>query len=176
PAAAADAAPVTAPAATQPATKPAGETTVGYRHWAAFKPGSFTRLKGQLATDVGMKVEFELVASLVEIRPDRVVLEYVTTAFENGVAQKPEVAKQVAPAVNPNQTERLVGEEEVTVGDRKLKCKVYETTNVQPAAAKAPPITSRLWVSDEVPGGIVKSVTTQQGGTITLVLDECRAK
>ncbi len=55
------------------------------------------------------------------------------------------------------------GEEEIEIGDKKLKCRVVErVTKIGDSESR-----TKMWVSDEVPGGLVKSEVSSDGKVTT---------
>ncbi|MBI2898873.1 MAG: hypothetical protein HYY17_01675 [Planctomycetes bacterium] len=59
------------------------------------------------------------------------------------------------PADHKQAETKAAGEEEVAVGDKKLKCHVFETTSYNCAGEKQS--VSKIWYNTEVPGWAVRS-------------------
>jgi hypothetical protein len=155
------------------------QAAAGYDAWAKCKPGAYAKYKNE--TDAGgQKTVMEMTQKLVEVTADKVVIEVVTSMDMGGQkmdmpAQKIEIPKAGATTPNaaPNTNAAAGGAtastttEEVTVGGQKVKCTVTTVTS-DVGGQKSE---SKVWTSEEVPGGMVKSETksAQMSATMTLV-------
>jgi hypothetical protein len=132
-----------------------------YTGWSKQKPGAW--VKHKMVSDAGgQKTEMEMTTKLIELTADKAVVE--TASVMNVGGQKIDVPgmKRDVPAkwdpakANPNpnapKPEIKEGSEDVTVGGKSYKCKTYETTMKSDQAT----MTSKTWMSDDVPGGTVK--------------------
>jgi hypothetical protein len=153
-----------------------------YKHWARFKPGAFSVVrtermaKGPKAEMI--EAEFTVTTTLKEVTPERVVVELeIVTVGENEKAEmlprkqaypakieKDEALKMEDPKKGDKVEDAEVvgveqGEEEIRVGDKKIKCKWLETKSRQGDQTT----TTKAWTSDEVPGQVVKMVVTMEG-------------
>ena len=152
-----------------------------YQTWAKFKVGATVKYK-QTSEMVGMNTESEVVYSLLELTPEKAVVEMsgVTVMGGNKIempktkldypAKMNEPDPASATEATAPKADVKQGEGEIEVAGGKLKCKTVESNITQGDAV----MTSKIWVSDEVPGSLVKSVTTMEKPiksttTITLV-------
>ena len=153
-----------------------------YKHWAKFKPGAFSVAKTQRASK-GVKAEFTVTTTLKEITPERVVVELqiVTVGSDEKMEMLPK--KQAYPAMiekdearkmeameHPKKGDKVEGaevldvtqgEEEIKVGEQKIKCRLLETKSKQGEQT----VSTKTWTSDQVPGQVVKTVVTMEGPT-----------
>jgi hypothetical protein len=148
-----------------------------YKFWAGSKPGATavhlerTKLggpEGKLVPD-GVD-EKRITYKLVEVNDERAVVEQVVTErdFLGYVQAAP--TRYIYPAqLKRSYLERMLatdktGEETVKVAGKDIKCKTVEGTLKGPDGVR---IEFKLWLSDEVPGRIVKQVrTTRKGGEL----------
>jgi hypothetical protein len=151
-----------------------------YTSWAKFKPGTTTKMK--MATEVGgSKSESAITSKLVEVAADKLVLEVETETTVMGQsfkapATKRDVPKQLsvgtAPATpTPAPTSALSTEEgaetlKLAGIEVKTKWRKYTTT------AGGNETVGQVWMSDDVPNGVVKSVTTSAAFSSTMELVE----
>jgi hypothetical protein len=150
-----------------------------YRFWASSKPGATavhvekTKLSGPEGTLVPDGVDEKQIAyKLVEVDKDRLVVQMVVTEqdFLGFVEAAP--TRHIYPAkLKKTHLERVfltegdkTGEDTVKVGDKDLKCKTVAGTVKEPGGEQ---VEFKLWLSDEVPGSIVKQVrTSRQKGAV----------
>src|SRR5262249_48082676 len=150
-----------------------------YKFWAGTKPGATavhleqTKLsgpEGKLVPDGGD--EKRIAYKLVEVDKDRAVVEMVVTEqdFLGYVQAAP--TRYIYPAkVKKSHLERIIvadggktGEEALKVEGKDIKCKTLAGTVKGPDGEQ---IEFKLWLSDDVPGTIVKQVrTTRQKGEL----------
>jgi hypothetical protein len=148
-----------------------------YKHWAQFKPGAFSELKTE-GNAMGMKTKTTMTRTLKEITPERAVVEITVATLAGGQKMDMPPQKQQIPAKIEAEDARKIedpkkgdkteageildvkkGEEEVKVGDKKIKCKWVETKIKQDDQT----ITSKSWTCEDVPGQIVKTAMTMEG-------------
>lgn len=148
---------VAAPAAAQDVPNPA------YEAWSKFKPGATARIVGSTKT-MGMETTVEITTKLVEITPQQATVEVsaVINAGGNKMEQPAERAP-VAARVKQADSPAPVGEEEVTLDGKKYRCRVYELKRTEDGTT----VVARTWMSDEVPGGIVKVESSTQGAVVS---------
>lgn len=163
-------------AGTTPAAQPAGgktepaktETSATKHPWANFKVGSSATTKTTTALEVGgkaMNTSTEIKQTLVELTADKAVVEVETDAMGAKSKTKLEVPLTAsATSAIPNmpadsKVTPKQGEETITVKGKAINCKWYEVETEQ-AGNK---ISSKTWMSSEVPGSVVKSVTKTTG-------------
>lgn len=151
-----------------------------YKMWSNFKPGSWARYN--VVTDGGaFKSELVMTMKLVEVTPEKVVLETSSTINAGGQkidtpAQKTEIPAKVEKKeggnANADVTSKEVGEEDVAVSGKSYKCKVQETTGKSAGGS----FNGKTWSSEQVPGGTVKVMSKTEGATTsntTMTLAEC---
>jgi len=120
-----------------------------YTHWSSFKPGSWVKIK--MEGSMGdQKLEMTQTTKLLEVTPEKVVVEHKRSMKMAGQALPEQVEKDEVPA-KKEKVEKILkeSEEEIEVNGKKMKCKVLEMEDEQKAQLK-------FWVSKDVPGGIVK--------------------
>ena len=150
-----------------------------YKFWAGAKPGATavhvekTKLSGPEGKVVPDAVdEKRIVYKLVEVDKDRAVVEMVVTEqdFLGYVQAAP--TRYIYPVkVKKSHLERVIlaeggkaGEDTVKVDGKELKCKTISGTLKGPDGEQ---IEFKVWLSDDVPGAIVKQVrTTRQKGDL----------
>jgi hypothetical protein len=150
-----------------------------YKFWAGSKPGATavhlerTKLSGPEGKLVPDGVDEKRIAyKLVEVNNDRVVVEMVVTEqdFLGYVQAAP--TRYIYPAkLKKAHLERILladggktGEDTVKVEGKDLKCKTLAGTV---KGSDGEQIEFKLWLSDDVPGTIVKQVrTTRQKGDL----------
>lgn len=133
-----------------------------YVGWSKQKPGAW--VKHKMVSDAGgQKTEMEMTTKLIELTPEKAVVETASVMNVGGqkidvpgmkrdVPAKWEPGKipgQPADAPKPDIKE---GTGDATVGGKTYKCKTYEVTMKTDQAT----MTSKTWMSEEVPGGTVK--------------------
>jgi hypothetical protein len=151
-----------------------------YKFWASSKPGAtavhheHTKLSGPEGKFVPDGVdEKRITYKLVSVNDDRVVVEMLVTEqdFLGYVQAAP--TRYIYPAkLKKANLERILveaggktGEETVKVKDKEMKCKTLAGTVKGPGGEQ---VEFKLWLSDAVPGTIVKQVRTtrQKGGDL----------
>jgi hypothetical protein len=151
-----------------------------YKFWAGSKPGATavhleqTKLSGPEGKLVPGGVDEKRIAyKLVEVNDDRAVVEMVVTEqdFLGYVQAAP--TRHIFPAKwKKSNLERILldaggktGEDTVAVGGKDIKCKTVAGTIKGPDGEQ---VEFKLWLSEDVPGTIVKQVRTarQKGDVI----------
>lgn len=143
--------------------------SMAYTMWAKYKPGTAVTYKtmskfGDYASEGTMEMK------LVEVTPEKVVIEMTTSMMTGGQEmkmppQKVEYPKMVKKAegndMNPAEKDGKVGEgeEEVTVAGKTVKAKWYAYEIKQESGKTI----SRVWTSEDVPGMTVKNITKIEG-------------
>ena|SRR5688572_2277424 len=131
-----------------------------YELWADCKVGSWVKLKMVLKAGQ-MDIETTVVTTLLEITPEKAVVESHTTSKfgdkemklppqKEEISQKPDPAKPMKPAGE--------SEEEITAGGKKLKCRVYDFEMEQGGQKSK----GKSWVTKEIPGGVARSEFTSE--------------
>ncbi|RCK79537.1 MAG: hypothetical protein OZSIB_4291 [Candidatus Ozemobacter sibiricus] len=137
-----------------------------YQNWARFKPG--TRVAYSQTSEVmGNTTESQIVYELVEVTPDKVVVELTgsttllgkRTDMPKARLEYPARTDPADPTVKNALNARTASTEEtLDLLGGKLTCKVFEATVEQQGST----IKSRFWYSDEIPGSLVKSETIME--------------
>lgn len=154
-----------------------------FKSWAGYKPGASVTLK--TVTDfAGNKTESLMTNKLVEVGADKLVIETTTVTKVAGmeIAGPPfkrDVPKMLdgptgKPAATVGKPEGTFenGTEEVKIAGTAIKTKWYKFKLEKPVQSLG-----QTWMSDEVPGMIVKSVTKLEGqvaSTTTMELVEIK--
>jgi hypothetical protein len=146
-----------------------------YTSWAKFKPG--TSLTVKVTSTVGGKSnETVITNTLVSVAADKLVLETAVTDKAGGKevihpGQKRDVPKTVpilpgfkkedlpGPGRKPPGTVEE-GTETLKVGGTEYKAKWYRIKQTVPGGGE---IEGKTWMSDEVPGSVLKSETSVKG-------------
>ncbi len=154
--------------------------------WNKCKPGTSGTIR-TISDSAGMKTEILMTNTLVEVGADKLVVETATTIKTNGMeikapAQKRDVTKTIVlkkgdkkdHAFNgkaPGKTEE--GNETLKIAGMEVKTKWYKAANDLGGVKSE----TKHWVSDDMPGMMVKSVTTTSGtvtSTITMEVIEVK--
>jgi len=146
-------------------TKAAVETKVAKHPWGSFKVGSYVVLKS--TTEVaGRKMVTETKTTLNALTADKATVEMATTAMGNTSKTNVDIPITAsAPTATPTgtvatpQAEVKTSEETITIAGKSLKCKVTTATS----EANGMKSESKSWMSEEVPGFVVKSVVKTTG-------------
>lgn len=147
-----------------------------YEQWSKFKVGAFAKLESDIVAQ-GMTTKTTTTTKLVELTPDKAVLEITTSMLVMGQkmdqpVQKIDVPAQIekaadAPADKPKVN---TGEETVKVAGKDIKATWTETETTMGGMT----IKAKTWTSPEVPGSVVKMTSVGSGAmasntTTTLV-------
>jgi hypothetical protein len=155
-----------------------------YTGWAKFKPGTTVTMKSQSETKMQgmadpMKSEMTSTTKLVDMKPDEATVETTTkmvmmgneTAMPANTMKVPaKVDSGKAGPATADMKNVKEGTDKVEVGGKSYDCKTKEydmETNGMKTHTK-------VWTSDQVPGGTVKMESTSTGAadtkmTMTLV-------
>jgi hypothetical protein len=157
-----------------------------YSSWAKFPKGTTVRMKS-ISTVNGKTSEVIVTLTLLEAGPEKVLIESVSTEIRKGKdfktePVKREIAKTIAlpkgltkedfAATKPPGT-TAEGSETLKVGDMELKVVWYKYR----AEVDGTKIEGKRWVSNQVPGNIVKNEITSSGvfsSTLNLELAEIK--
>jgi hypothetical protein len=150
-----------------------------YKFWANSKPGASavhverTKLSGPEGKEIPGGVDEKRIAyKLLEVDSDRVLVEMVVTEQDLLGYVQSAPTRHIYPAkLAKSRLERILleqggktGEETVKVGDKEMKTKTVSGTIKVPDGED---LDFKLWLSDEVPGTIVKQVrTARQKGEV----------
>jgi hypothetical protein len=126
-----------------------------HKAWSAFKPGTWVKTKTEITRDDG-KAVVESVATLIESTPQKTVVEAKVIVTQKGKAQGvPPRNLELLPTDKDEGQVVKKGEEDLTVAGKKLKCR-WQDIEIDQNGQKS---FSRLWLNDDVPGGMVKMET-----------------
>jgi hypothetical protein len=144
--------------------------------WGAFKVGSYVKTKTTTSMQVmgkAMDTSTESKTTLAELTADKAVLEVETTVAGNTSKTRMDMplTAGVTPTANPSAGPApavKTGTDTVTVGGKTLDCKTMEVET----EASGNKVNTKVWTSDQVPGAVVKSVSTTSGATTTKTTTE----
>ena len=163
----------------KPAEKAPGKTVEmkenpEFTYWSKFKAGSSTTMSGDMEAS-GQKMGMEMTVTLVEADKDKgtVTLERSGAMEFNGQKINQPPSKSVVDSKpKANETYKEAGEETLTIAGKELKCKVYEVEQGEGPGK----MSARIWVSEEVPGGMVKMTMKGPQGSGELTVKSFDAK
>ncbi len=148
-----------------------------FASWAKFKPGTSITLKTSNAMGQ-IKSETAITTTLLEVADEKLVVEMTVVSSVNGMEfksppTKREVPKSVTlpagtPKPDPNKkAEGLVeeGTETLKISGMDVKAKCFKIKS----KVNGIEVESKSWISDDVPGGLVKSETTTTGAMPTML-------
>jgi hypothetical protein len=155
-----------------------------YANWKGFKPGSSVTMK--MVTEAGgAKTEMSQTHTLVEINADKAVIETKGSMVMGGnkidlPANKRDIPAKVekpkgGDAKGDGKADVKESSEDLTVGGKKVKCKVTETKS-ESAGTKTH---SKVWMADEIPGHMAKMESQSEGASksaMTMTADSFEAK
>jgi hypothetical protein len=161
-----------------------------YQAWSKFAVGSSQTLAGEMGgNDANTpKMTMESTRKLVEKTDDHVVLEVTATVSIMGQQHTAPARKVTVPAKAEQQDLKSIGSEDVQAAGKTFSCKVFEMSLKDVAAqrpgggprgggaATAPQGKAKVWISDDVPGGLVKIQVDTPQGTMTQTLKSYEAK
>jgi len=136
-----------------------------YQVWANFKAGSSRTWTGTVLVGP-VHIRIEMTATLREVTPDHVTIETRTTT---DFGQGPQVGKPLRATEDAKMEAEEVkdlGHETIQVMGRSFDCRVYQMKDdtvdgeERPWGGKA-----KVWISSEVPGGVVKFDVNPQNTT-----------
>lgn len=142
-----------------------------YDSWAKHKPGTVVVMAGS-SEAAGMKSEMEQTFTLVEVTPEKAVVEMKNTMTVMGnktelPAQKMDIpsggpaapAAATPPTQQPAAAAAKTSEETVTIAGKEYKATCTESANEQGGNKSV----SKVWTSPEVPGTVLKMETSIDG-------------
>lgn len=155
-----------------------------FKSWSNFKPGTSITMKTESEFNK-MKSEIVIVTKLVEVGKDKCVVEVETITKVNGMEFKSPAMKQDVPKsfdvpkpkdgekpakVEKPETTMEEGKETLKISGIEVKTKwtKYKTKT------KEGDHEGQTWMSDDVPGGLVKSVSKAGDVTSTTELIEIK--
>lgn len=155
--------------AAKPAAPTAEKKESAARHpWGSFKVGSYVAGKTTTAMEVAgrkMNTVIETKTTLVDLSADKATIETEMTAAGKTTKTKTEVPLTAGTPGTPTATPAAnapalkTGTESITIAGKSLNCKWTEMeTEVNGAKT-----VTKTWMSEDVPGGVVKMVSTASG-------------
>lgn len=131
-----------------------------YKGWASFKPGSWVKHKMEMEGPGGQKMEMETTATLVEVTPEKLVIDRKQTMTAGGrtmelPAKKEEVLARVEKG-KAGSVKISEKEEEITVAGKTLKCKLAEMEMEQ----NNQKMQGKSWLHPDIPGGMAQGEFT----------------
>jgi hypothetical protein len=148
-----------------------------YVSWAKHKPGSKVTMKQDMAMGP-MNMSGTASQTLIEVTPDKAVVEYATTMDVGGQKQesknkqeipaKVEKGKEFAPT-NGKGTAKEIGTEKVEVAGKSYDCKVIEITGGDDHGKAS----GKMWHTLEIPGAAAKMEVKMEGpqqGTVKMIV------
>jgi len=151
-----------------------------YKHWAQFKPGCFSRM-GVTSVIDGVRIKTVITTTLKKATPNKVVIETKIVTTTEGGKDNASVTKEQIPAkierekvkIEPKEVGRLPdgrevldlkrGKEEIEINGKKIAADWIETK----IKNKDRTTVSKTWVSEDIPGRVVKKVIDGDGGMPT---------
>ena len=122
-----------------------------FEYWSNCKPGSWVKNRMDMENQ-GQKFEIESTTRLLEVTPEKVLIE---TLLKNSLPRKTEIK-----AVEAQKGKTIVEKEaELTVAGKTLQCRYFE---MESEDAEKKKVTVKAWMSKEIPGGIAKSEVTTE--------------
>ena len=163
--------------------------------WAQFKPGAYSKMKSTSSTEAGgmsIKTVSVIKTTLKELSATEATLEMETesSTVMNGnetkmPVQKSEMKVPLTPGATPSvppemaaaagAAKTFTSQETVTVAGKAIEC----TVSAAEMEAGGNKTVSKSWVSDSVPGAMVKTESVTSGAasaTVTMELIEFDAK
>lgn len=158
------------------AAAPQAKENPQYTYWGSCKPGSWVRNRMEFDNQ-GQKMEYESLTRLVEVTPEKVVLEtLVKMKLADRTVDSPPRRSEIKAADPETGTTVAEKDEEVTVAGKTLTCRFFEIVTESPD--KKTKTNVKAWMSKDIPGGVAKSEVTsaQMKGPIRTVALEWEKK
>jgi hypothetical protein len=128
-----------------------------YEYWASCKAGSWVKNRMEFDNQ-GQKIEYESVTRLLEVTPEKVVVETLRRMKTGDKTIDSPPQKSEIKAKDAQQgTTVSEKDEEIVVAGKTLKCRYYEVETETPDKKRT---TVKAWMSKEIPGGAAKSEVT----------------
>ena len=133
----------------------------GYVHWSKFKPGSSTKVV-TLSETSGLKISTRITTTLLAVTPEKITVEVTTEGESSGTklpsrTRKRDVAAKRAKPADPSLIKE--SKETLTFDGKSYRCTLSEETRGT--------LHIKTWLSDEIPGGLLKAQITDDGTSIT---------
>ncbi len=158
-----------------------------YAGWAKQKEGAAVTYKMTMSAG-GMDFSSTITNKLLEVGKDKVVIETETTVSFGGKDNKqPATKKDVPKEVEAGKLAGMTkegkpegtteeGKEKVKVGGTEYDCKWYKFKSKQKTPAGEEEVEGQIWMSDDVPGKLVKMTSKMKLGTMNMEATEITTK
>jgi hypothetical protein len=140
-----------------------------YTYWSKFKPGSFQTVETR--TDAsGQKMLVLITTTLLDVTPEKLTVEVKTetTAGTKKLPTRTKKTEVLAKRDKPADSSFKESKEDVKVGAKTYSCLLMEETTGD--------MHIKSWMSDQVPGGVVKMEMNSDGLAIESHLVESGVK
>lgn len=138
-----------------------------YTYWARCQPGSWVKLRMKI-DQAGQEILSEMTVKLMEVTKEKVVVERSGTAtVGDRTVPVPADRDEVLAEKKQEKIEDL-GEKEITVAGKSLRCRLMKTVKEEGGVTR----TARVWVSEEIPGGVAKLEVVPEGAEKPVVTGE----
>jgi hypothetical protein len=152
--------------------------------WTKFDVGSSETLEATVAGPNGREMKVQSTNKLLDKAADHVTIEIVASMNVMGQTRTMPPQKQTVRSRIEKKDYKQIGTEEVSAAGKTIMCKVYEGKGMAPApqgpprqgAAQQGGGTAKVWVSDEVPGGLVKVEAQSEKGKVQMILKSYEAR
>ncbi len=148
-----------------------------FKNWNKFKPGTMVRWHN-VSTNGTIVNHLYITQKLLESNAERVIIETTISSVAEGnkivdASSKEEITSKIdaktprtfisalpMPINEPKAVDDKQGEDELDVKGEKIKCRTVEASDkIQPDTT----VTTKAWVSDDIPNGLIKYATTMSG-------------
>ncbi len=144
-----------------------------YSAWAKYAVNSSQTLEGTMQAG-SMKITQTMVRKLTEKADDHLTVEMTVTMQMMGQEHATPPLKITVPAKTDPKSATSLANEKVEAAGKTFDCKVYEVKSDSPKGGGDAKM--KIWVSSDVPGGLVKMETTSTRGTVDWLLRSFEAK
>jgi hypothetical protein len=154
-----------------------------YAVWAKFKPGSTSTVTADIR-DGENNIHVEVTRTLESVSDDKIVVKKVSVSKEKGHVQTTAPETETIPAKTEKDEIKETGKKDIDAMGKTFKCRVWDSKTAGKAAAgtpsnpaPAPTVNATVYVSDDVPGGVVRlDMVTPKGQSVNFVLTSFEAK
>lgn len=143
-----------------------------YSAWSSYGIGSSETLDAKVNAN-GHEMNIQTTRKLVEKTDDYVKIEINSTMTMVGQNHDLPTQTMTVPAKMEKKDVKALGTEDVQAAGKTFSCKVFEVTEL---SSRDPEDKARIWVSPDVPGGVVKMEASSQHGTMTSTLKSFEKK
>ena len=168
-----------------------------YKAWAPYKPGSYVTKSGktEMTLPTGVRTTgTQITMKLLEVTPDKVVVELSMTLTTGGRKVEPPVVKQEFPAkvekgyeylpqdtamTKPEISDVKTGTDTVEINGKSLETTTYEATAKSTRNGRETVSHFKIWRNETIPGGVVKLETTVPApthSTTTMLVTDYKAE